>query len=107
MRSFKEQELGPADSFGNPIGGEVTNLFSTELRYHFTPAVQVALFFDTGNVILDYNDYFDFDDFRSGVGVGVRYLLPIGPLRLDYAINPDPRPGEEEWVLHFAVGLAY
>jgi outer membrane translocation and assembly module TamA len=66
-----------------------------------------ALFYDTGNVELNFEDYLDFADFRHGIGVGIRYLLPIGPLRLDAAWNPDARDGEDEWVIHFAVGLPY
>ena len=107
VRSFQQSELGPKDVNGEPIGGEAMNILSVELRRKLSGNFSGALFFDTGNVILDFEDYLDFADFRSGIGVGLRYLLPIGPVRLDYAVNPDPRPDEDEWVLHFAVGLAY
>ena len=52
-------------------------------------------------------DLFAFDDVRTGVGVGLRYLLPIGPLRVDAAFNPDRRSGEAEWVVHFAIGMPF
>ena len=107
VRSFKESELGPLDPGGEPIGGEARTLLSLELRKRISGNVSGALFYDLGNVQLDYEDYFAFDDFRHGVGLGLRYLLPIGPLRLDAAWNPDHASGESEWVVHFAVGLPY
>ncbi|MFN9902394.1 MAG: hypothetical protein ACK55Z_27155 [bacterium] len=37
----------------------------------------------------------------------MRYLLPIGPLRLDWGWNPDARPDEDRWRAHFSVGMAF
>ena len=37
----------------------------------------------------------------------VRYLLPIGPLRLDVGFNPDARDGEDDYVIHLSVGMAF
>ena len=62
---------------------------------------------DAGYVEAQAEDLFAFDDVRTGVGVGLRYLLPIGPLRLDAAFNPDRRAGEAEWVVHFAIGMPF
>ena len=105
VRSFREDELGPKDPNGEPIGGEARTLVSLEARRMIRGNVSGALFWDVGNVELDYGDYFEFDDMRHGIGVGLRYLLPIGPLRLDAAWNPDHQSNEDEWVVHFAVGL--
>jgi outer membrane translocation and assembly module TamA len=58
-------------------------------------------------VQLDYQDFFSTSDFRSGIGVGLRYRLPIGPIRVDYAVNPDPHDSESRSVLHFTVGMAF
>jgi outer membrane translocation and assembly module TamA len=41
------------------------------------------------------------------VGAGVRYNLPIGPLRVDYGINPSPKPGESRGALHISFGIAF
>ena len=48
-------------------------------------------------------------DFRAGVGFGLQYLTPLGPMRLDLAWNPDPRASENEAVFtwHFSVGMAF
>ena len=108
VRSFEEDELGPKDPNTNePIGGESATTLSLELRRPIAGSVAGALFVDSGNVTQRYEDYFDFPDFRYGVGVGLRYLLPIGPLRLDLAANPDPDDEEDEYVLHFSVGFPF
>lgn len=105
VRSFREDELGPKDPNGEPVGGEARTLVSLEARRMLRGNVSGALFYDLGNVELDYRDFFQFDGMRHGIGAGLRYLLPIGPLRLDAAWNPDPHSGEDDWVVHFAVGL--
>ena len=58
-------------------------------------------------VVVDHADYFDFEDFRTGIGAGVRYMLPIGPVRVDGAYNPTARDDEDDWVVHFGIGMAF
>ncbi|MFU8857254.1 MAG: outer membrane protein assembly factor BamA [Deferrisomatales bacterium] len=125
VRSFRESELGPADSGGDPLGGHGYNVLSLEVRQRLRGNLAGTLFWDYGNlspnrslkrrdapydsrsdVIADTLDDF-FRDFRSGVGAGLQYLLPVGPARLDFAVNPSPRGREDRWVLHFSVGMAF
>ncbi len=108
VRSFKESQLGPKDPFGNPIGGETFTTATLELRQAVgTGGFQAALFVDAGIVTLSVDDFGNTDDLGWGVGVGLRYLLPVGPLRLDVATNPDAEGDEDEWVLHLTVGLSF
>ncbi len=107
VRSFREDKLGPKDSSGEPLGGEVFHTVSIELRHDLRGALGGALFYDGGNVESSARDALHFDGFRHGIGVGLRYALPIGPLRLDIAANPDPRDGESDWVTHFSVGMSF
>lgn len=107
VRSFKESELGPKDAAGEPLGGEAYNVLSVELRYRFARSWQAALFADAGNVALEVDDWERFSGLRYAVGTGIRWLLPIGPIRLDLGFNPDPEPGEDDYRLHFSVGAAF
>lgn len=106
VRSFREAQLGPKTDTGVPIGGPFFNTFNVELRAPVLGTLDVALFGDAGNVGLDV-DAFSLDDLRYAVGMGVRLVLPIGPLRLDAARNPNPRDDEETWVVHFSVGMPF
>jgi outer membrane protein insertion porin family len=107
VRAFKEDQLGPVDADGNPVGGEAFNVFTAELRLPVAGRLEAAGFYDVGNVLLDVGDAGDLQDYRGGLGLGVRYDLPVGPLRLDMAWNDDPEGQEPAWVLHFSVGFSF
>ncbi|MEZ5966159.1 MAG: BamA/TamA family outer membrane protein [Planctomycetota bacterium] len=106
VRSFKEARLGPLSVTGVPEGGQFYNVFGAELRFPIVGALHGAVFGDAGNVGKDADAY-GLSDLRYGIGAGLRLVLPIGPVRLDGAVNPDRRPGEETWVLHLSVGLPF
>jgi outer membrane protein assembly factor BamA len=106
VRSFAERELGPKDTSGNPIGGEAFTILNAELEFPLKGALRGAVFADAGNLSLRLQDA-GVEDMRYGLGVGLRYKLPIGPIRLDVAVNPDPK-GFEEWgAVHFSFGFAF
>ena len=64
---------------------------------------------DSRSELLDdtLNDFFS--EFKYGIGVGLQYQLPVGPIRFDIAYNPDPEEiwNEESWVYHFSLGMAF
>ena len=105
VRSFAERELGPKDSGGNPLGGDVYTVLNAEYTFPIKGALQGALFVDAGS--LKNEDDPDSGELRYALGVGLRYKLPIGPLRLDYGINPTPKANEEFGAFHFSFGFAF
>jgi outer membrane protein assembly complex protein YaeT len=107
VRSFRESQLGPRDAGGDPIGGESRIVLSLELRQRLGKRIQVAAFADAGTVELSHRDTFAFGDPGFALGAGVRYMLPIGPIRLDAAVNPDPVPYEADGALHLSVGFSF
>ena len=44
---------------------------------------------------------------RYAIGLGLRYKLPIGPIRLDYGYNPDRHANEDTGAFHFSFGFAF
>jgi outer membrane protein insertion porin family len=105
VRSFAERELGPHDKGGNPIGGEFNSVLNAEFTFPLVNALEGAVFFDAGN--LTSRDEAGFGDMRYAIGLGLRYRLPIGPLRLDYGVNPSPRDEEAFGAFHFSFGFAF
>jgi outer membrane protein insertion porin family len=106
VRSFIERELGPRDNKGHPLGGEFFTVFNIEYTFPIFGELQGALFTDAGN-LLPTSEEPGLDDMRYAVGVGLRYKLPVGPIRLDYGVNPDPRPDEHSGAFHFSFGFAF
>lgn len=106
VRSFGERDLGPHDRHGHPIGGEFFTVFNIEYTFPIFGELQGAIFTDAGN-LLPTADEFSLDDLRYAIGAGLRYKLPIGPIRLDYGVNPDPRPDEDFGAFHFSFGFAF
>ena len=106
MRSFGERELGPHDSGGDPIGGEYYTIFNVEYTFPIYGDLLGAVFVDAGNLLRDASSP-SLNDMRYGIGAGLRYNLPIGPVRLDYGVNPDPRPDEARGAFHFSFGFAF
>jgi outer membrane protein assembly complex protein YaeT len=105
VRSFAERQLGPRDTGGNPLGGDFYTVFNAELVFPLYGGLQGAAFVDAGS--LRNSDVPGSGDLRYGIGAGLRYKLPIGPLRLDYGFNPDRRPGEDIGAFHFSFGFAF
>ena len=106
VRSFGERDLGPHDPRGNPIGGEFYTVFNAEYTFPIWGDLLGAIFVDAGNLLRDARQP-SLDDMRYALGVGLRYNLPIGPIRLDYGVNPDRRPDEDFGAFHFSFGFAF
>ncbi|HMG03983.1 MAG TPA: outer membrane protein assembly factor BamA [Chthoniobacterales bacterium] len=111
VRSFSERDLGPHNN-GDPIGGEFFTVFNVEYTFPIYGELQGAVFFDAGNLLPSSGDPFasvsaSLEDMRYAIGLGLRYKLPIGPVRLDYGYNPDQRPGEDVGAFHFSFGFAF
>ena len=106
VRSFGERELGPHDNHGHPVGGEFFTVFNVEYTFPIFGELQGAVFTDAGNLLPTSEDI-GLNDMRYAVGAGLRYKLPVGPIRLDYGVNPDPRPFEDFGAFHFSFGFAF
>lgn len=107
VRAFEQDELGPQDGQGQFLGGRALQIASIEWRQPLIGRLHGALFYDLGNVLVDHRDAFDLSGIRGGPGAGLRYLLPVGPIRLDVGVNPDTNAGESALVIHFSVGMAF
>ena len=97
VRGYNYKELGPKDSLGNVEGGELLSVLSAEYEHPVLENWGVAAFVDTGNA---FN--FDSINFKTGVGLGVRWYSPVGPIRLDFALPLDE--SDSSFQIHFAAG---
>lgn len=86
VRGYDFETLGPQDADGDVIGGARLATLSAEYEHRLNDAFGVAAFYDIGSA-------FDDDDpnWRRGVGLGVVWHSPVGPLRayLGHALDGD------------------
>jgi translocation and assembly module TamA len=97
IRGYDYKELGTRDSSGTVVGGRYLVVGSAELERMINESWSVATFFDVGNAMDDPEV-----DFEQGAGLGVRFRLPFGQVRVDLAsaISEDGYPVR----LHLSVG---
>ncbi|MFC4260522.1 autotransporter assembly complex family protein [Marinobacter lacisalsi] len=98
VRGYGYETLTPKDSSGTGLGGRYKLVGSIEYQYEVVDNWRVAAFMDEGNAL----DHLD-EPLATGVGVGVRWISPVGPLRLDIARGLDEEFGGG-WRIHFSMG---
>lgn len=129
VRGYRENDLGPKDTFGNPYGGDLLTAGQIELLLPIPEKWQAksrfTLFFDMGNVFsvgdvefydkahqpLDYD--FDLGELKRSYGISAQWLAPLGLFRFSYAFPLDADPatnllyGDSTERFQFSIGGAF
>jgi outer membrane protein insertion porin family len=105
IRGYRLEDVGPKDINGDPIGGNSLVLLSGQLRFPVTEGLSLVGFIDAGN-LYDKNE-FDPTRLRVGVGAGIRFVTPLGPLALDWGFKINREPGERPSEIHFNIGTLF
>lgn len=98
VRGYEYQSLGPKDDAGNVIGGKYLLVGSIEYEHPIVNKWSAAVFADAGNAFSDTDSN---EGFKVGIGFGVRWTSPIGPIRLDLAHPVGETP---LFRIHFRLG---
>jgi outer membrane protein assembly complex protein YaeT len=106
VRGFALNSLGPKNEKGEPLGGQALAVFNQELRFPLYRTLHWGVFYDTGSVFL-LASKMSLSGLRHCAGAGLRYLLPFGPIRFDWAYVLDPEPGEKRYRFVFSLGHAF
>jgi outer membrane protein insertion porin family len=87
------------------IGGSQELIFNTEVIFPVVEALGLkgVVFFDAGQAFLASRGI-DFTELRTSTGFGVRWLSPIGPLRIEIGFPLNPRVGDETQTVLFSFG---
>ena len=106
IRGFEYGKVSPIDpETGDRIGGNMMWYTNVEL---VVPLFQEqglygVLFFDAGNAIAEDYDW-DREEVAKAIGAEIRWLSPMGPIRIVYGYNLDPLADEPESVWDFSIG---
>jgi len=114
IRGWGRYEVSPLSGSGFPIVGLSMLEGASEIRMALWNKVGAVAFLDYGNVWADAWSV-NLGDLRYAVGPGLRYVTPIGPLRVDlgYQLNPiegllvNGQPETRRWRVHFSIGQAF
>lgn len=93
---------------GDLLGADKELIFNLE---YVIPLVKEAringvIFYDAGSGF-GKKDSITMSDLRTSAGAGLRWLSPIGPLRLEWGYNLNPRPGERQGIWEFSIGTLF
>lgn len=106
VRGFDENQLRFDASSGQAIGGREITLASLEARYDLGLNFELTLFYDIGSVEQTQGRS-DSESFRDSVGLGLRYMTPIGPIGFLYGWKLDPEKNESSGNFHFSMGYTF
>lgn len=108
IRGYRNGEIGPMDRFGNIIGGDRAVYANVECLIPLIPTMNLngAAFFDAGNA-WNVEDSPFLEEIKAGFGVGLRWMSPMGPIRIEYGWKVNPRKGEEPGAFAFAMGQLF
>ena len=105
IRGYRYQSVGPLFADGSPIGGTAIDTGSVEFRQRIGSNAGATVFVDGGQVSAIVNPLTG--SFRIGVGAGIRYYTPIGPIRLDIAVPTNRRPTDDAFEVYIGLGQAF
>lgn len=106
IRGYQQDQAAPRGPDGHFIGAETYTLFNVELEQAVTNTWSVVVFGDVLGEAAELGNY-PWDERLYSVGLGIRYQTIVGPVRLEYGHNVNPREGDPNGTLHFSVGFPF
>ena len=107
IRGYGYQKVGPlfVGDTNYPIGGTAITAVGGEVRQRFGQSFGAAAFIDAGQVSAKLK--FLPDQLRVGVGAGIRYYTPIGPIRFDLALPTKKDRNDDSFEIYIGLGQAF
>ncbi|MDR2613209.1 MAG: outer membrane protein assembly factor BamA [Deltaproteobacteria bacterium] len=109
VRGYDWFEISPRDpDTGESIGGEKMGLANVEFSFPIIrdSGLYGVFFYDMGNVWTKDQGWGS-GGLKKSYGAGLRYLSPMGPLRIEYGKAMDPYPGEPAGRWEFSMGAMF
>jgi outer membrane protein insertion porin family len=105
MRGYKLQEINYEGIAQTDVIAQGTLSFvnyRTQVDFPLSDALRAGPFLDAGNLS---SNRFRFGNLRYGVGFGVRYITPVGPVNFDWGFKIAPRANEDPYNFYFSIGV--
>jgi outer membrane protein assembly complex protein YaeT len=106
VRGYQQGGASPLDANGDQLGAEAALQGNLELEQRLTRAFSIVGFVDGVGVTPRIESY-PFDEVLWSAGAGLRWNTIIGPVRLEYGHNLNPRAADPGGTLHFSIGFPF
>jgi outer membrane protein insertion porin family len=106
IRGYRKGEAAPRDAAGLFVGAKSYLQFNLELEQALSGKWSVVLFGDALGTAASLRDYPSTGTLYAA-GLGLRYQTIIGPVRLEYGRNLNPRPLDPSGTLLFSIGYPF
>lgn len=106
LRGYPEGEASPRNDEGRFVGAETFLLGNIEFEQALTMRWSLVVFADGLGFAHDLSDY-PVDEALFSAGGGLRWKTFIGPVRIEYGHNLNPRRGDPSGTLHFSLGFPF
>lgn len=106
VRGYQQGEAAPRNAQGKVIGAETYLTGNVEIEQALTEKWSLVAFSDSIGFARDFANY-PFDETLFSIGLGVRWKTVIGPIRLEYGHNLNPRKDDPAGTLHFSIGFPF
>lgn len=100
LRGFKDQEINLQDRLIRGLASYVN--YRGQIDFPFSGGLRMGPFVDAGNLTVDH---YSFGHLRYGVGMGLRYYTPVGPVNFDLGFKVKPRGREDPYQFNFSIGI--
>lgn len=81
-------------------------MLNLELEQMLNESFSLIVFADSLAMTADIDQY-PFDEYLYSVGAGIRWKTLLGPVRLEYGYNLNPRQFDPDGTLHFTIGYPF
>ena len=113
VRGYEPSSLGPRDATtGDPIGGSKMVVGNVEMTVPlpgtgYDRTLRVFTFVDGGNVWGTEGNSVGANGLRYSYGLGLEWISPIGPLKIDYALPIVRHAGDQYQKFQFQIGTSF
>jgi outer membrane protein insertion porin family len=106
-RRDDDSELAVTETQKLRLGGNKQAIFNAEFLFDIFKEAKIkgVLFFDAGGTMPESD--WDLQAIRYSTGFGFRWFSPLGPLRFEWGIPLDRKPGEEAILFDFSIGAPF
>ena len=108
VRGFRFGKAGPLTSAGAINGGNKQLFFNAEYLVPISKeaGLKWVIFYDIG-AAFDDDQSIAFSELREGAGFGIRWISPVGPIRLEWGYNLNPQQEESKTEFEFSIGTIF